>query len=94
MVYRPKEASCEAGSVYSLATNSRGNMVAAGVTDGGITIIDARTGAPAFDLHGHTDNVRLPFCAVTSLRVYPAIIKLQDRCGLQVEIQWCIFSVC
>lgn len=45
-------------SVYSLAMNAAGTLIAAGTTESSIRLIDPRAGRKTSKLRGHTDNVR------------------------------------
>ncbi|KAF8066279.1 wdr48 [Scenedesmus sp. PABB004] len=45
-------------SVYALAMNRSGGLVAGGTTEGAIRLVDPRSGAKVMKLKGHTDNVR------------------------------------
>ena len=46
------------GSVYTLAMNAAGTVLAAGTAQQVIRIADARTGGKVMKLRGHTGNVR------------------------------------
>ena len=46
------------GSVYTLAMNAAGTVLAAGTAQQVIRIADARTGGKIMKLRGHTGNVR------------------------------------
>ena len=48
------------GSVYTLAVNESGTVLAAGTAQQVIRICDARTGGKVMKLRGHTGNVRYP----------------------------------
>jgi len=45
-------------SIYSMAINSRGNMLLTGATDMTIRAYDPRTGTKQFKLTGHRDNIK------------------------------------
>ena len=45
-------------SVYSLAINAAGSLLAAGSTQSGATLVDARSGRSVMHLQGHTENIR------------------------------------
>jgi hypothetical protein len=45
-------------SVYAVAMDARGTLVAAGSTESSIRVVDARSGEKVVQLKGHTDNVR------------------------------------
>eukprot|EP00879_Flechtneria_rotunda_P018080 GHRR01018953.1.p1 GENE.GHRR01018953.1~~GHRR01018953.1.p1 ORF type:complete len:757 (+),score=249.11 GHRR01018953.1:300-2570(+) len=45
-------------SVYALAANKAGTLVAAGTTEAYIRLVDPRSGQKVMKLKGHTDNVR------------------------------------
>lgn len=46
------------GSVYAVAMNELGTLLAAGSPESAIRVIDPRTGSKLFKLKGHTDNIR------------------------------------
>ena len=57
-LYEAKPFEGHKGSVYALALNDHGNLMAAGSTDGAIRISDMRTQSVLGSLKGHTENVR------------------------------------
>lgn len=56
--FAPVRCSGVKDSVYAVAMDARGALVAAGSTEASITLLDARSGSSAMQLKGHTDNVR------------------------------------
>ena len=57
-LYEAKPFEGHKGSVYALALNDHGSLMAAGSTDGAIRISDVRTQSVLGSLKGHTENVR------------------------------------
>lgn len=57
-VYGAKPCEGHNGSVYAVALNPQGSLLAAGCTNGTIRISDTRSQAVLFALKGHTENVR------------------------------------
>lgn len=48
-------------SIYALAMNPSGTLLACGSTESMVRVMDARTGQKVMKLKGHTDNVRWVF---------------------------------
>ncbi|DBA75032.1 TPA: hypothetical protein ACH3X1_010369 [Trebouxia sp. C0004] len=57
-LYEAKPCEGHKGSVYALALSEPGNFMAAGSTDGAISIADTRSQSKLASLKGHTENVR------------------------------------
>lgn len=56
--FAPTKADGMSESVYAVAMDTRGALLAAGSTESSIRMVDARTGARVMQLKGHSDNVR------------------------------------
>lgn len=56
------------GSVYAVAMDAMGTLLVAGSPESAIRVSDPRTGAKAFKLRGHTDNIRSDSSRLCSLR--------------------------
>lgn len=56
--FAPGRAAGVAGSVYAVAMDERGALVAAGSTQATVRLVDARSGEKVMQLKGHSDNVR------------------------------------
>ncbi|KAK9802773.1 hypothetical protein WJX73_001306 [Symbiochloris irregularis] len=54
----PLQAQGFKGSVYTVAMDAMGTILAAGTPDGAVRVCDPRTGAKVCKLRGHTDGVR------------------------------------
>ncbi len=57
-LYEAKPCEGHKGSVYALALDEPGNLMAAGSTEGAIRISDTRSQTILASLKGHTENIR------------------------------------
>jgi WD repeat-containing protein 48 len=56
--YYPRKMGSQKQSIYSIAINSTGSVLASGSSDKFIRVFDPRSGKRSFKLRGHQDNIR------------------------------------
>jgi WD repeat-containing protein 48 len=56
--YYPRKIGSQKQSIYSIAMDSTGNLLASGSSDKFIRVFDPRSGKRLFKLRGHQDNIR------------------------------------
>jgi WD repeat-containing protein 48 len=56
--YEPVEVEGQSDSIYAVALNAEGTVLASGSPECVVRIADPRTGAKVMKLRGHSDNIR------------------------------------
>jgi WD repeat-containing protein 48 len=56
--YYPRKMGSQKQSIYSIAMNSTGSVLASGSSDKFIRVFDPRSGKRSYKLRGHQDNIR------------------------------------